>query len=301
MVEINPKPMFEWANERHRMYLRKQQGLYPLTADPILDAYKFCNVFRELDRVTKWIHDNIREPFKDHPDLWFMLATARTFNWPPTLKYLIENNQYSSWPSREAFTMDEMSRACDVLKNMTPKMYTGAYMIRAESDTTKPWYNEIKHHYICKVVLGRLWEDREDWKAMFETPNLTLQEVWKKFQQPRYIGWGAFMAYQVVVDLRHTRYLNNAPDINTWTAKGPGSGRGINRLLGKAPTAKLSQDQALDYMLQIYDVQDDYRAEWLPRIELSDIQNCLCETDKYLRVFNGEGRPRSYYVPESKF
>jgi hypothetical protein len=36
-------------------------------------------------------------------------------------------------------------------------------------------------------------------------------------------------------------------------------------------------------------------------LTLMDIQNCLCEFDKYERVRLGEGRPRSYYKPETAY
>lgn len=32
-------------------------------------------------------------------------------------------------------------------------------------------------------------------------------------------------------------------------------------------------------------------------MDFSDVPNVLCETDKYLRVKNGEGTPRARYVP----
>ena len=43
-----------WINERHQIYLRKQADPkgWPWTSDPILQEYRFCNVFRELDTVT---------------------------------------------------------------------------------------------------------------------------------------------------------------------------------------------------------------------------------------------------------
>ena len=137
------------------------------------------------------------------------------------------------------------------------------------------------------------------WRAMLEDQpegGLRLQDVWEMFQSPRYIGWGPFMAYQVVVDLRHTEYLNAAPDIQTWAALGPGSRRGLNRLAGRPVDYNLSQAQGLDEMRALYESQDHFRAPWVPRIDLSDIQNALCETDKYLRVKLGEGRPRSQFV-----
>lgn len=327
---LDPSPLWAWANERHSVYLRKTLlegspipawaapsrpigvkadfSLDHLTNDPILKSYRFCNVFRELDRVTVWIRENIREPFADHENLWLMLAIARTINWPPTLQFIMNRHaqkcRWAAWPSHDeglgphSFSPENLGAALDWWSGWGQKVYTGAYMIRAESDRSKSWYDWSKQRYIAEIVIGRLWEDRSAWRGFLE-PNegpVTLQEVWKYFQQPRYIGWGPFMAGQVVTDLRHTRYLRNAPDLDRWTALGPGSRRGLNRLLGRDPATPLSQDAALMLMLQIHAEQDKYRGPHVPRIELSDIQNCLCETDKYLRVKNGEGRPRAMYV-----
>jgi len=33
----------------------------------------------------------------------------------------------------------------------------------------------------------------------------------------------------------------------------------------------------------------------MPKIHMQDLQNCLCEFDKYERVRLGEGRPRNGY------
>jgi hypothetical protein len=46
-------------------------------------------------------------------------------------------------------------------------------------------------------------------------------------------GWSYFTGYEVACDLRYTRYLRDAPDAMTWTSPGPGSMRGMNRLLGR--------------------------------------------------------------------
>jgi hypothetical protein len=330
--DLNVQLLWQWANERHAIYIRKwiREGGFenpgdpwpyapkdadleecdpnrfvdedrfgPLTLSKILQQYRFCNVFRELDRVTVWIDQNIRKPFANHPDLWLMLAIARTINWPDTLQRLIQasnSDELPCWPSHPDFTPDYLSQALNAISEQGVKIYTGAYMIRAESDKTKPWYSWSKQSYIAKIVIGRLWEDRHHWRNMFHD-QLEMQTIWRMLQDKHYIGWGPFMAYQVVVDLRHTRYLRNAPDINTWAALGPGSRRGLNRLAGRPLDFNLSQEQGLHEMRYIWETQDRYRAPWVPKIELSDIQNCLCETDKYLRVLNEEGRPRAKYVP----
>lgn len=319
---------WSFVNERHAIYIRKslREGidpseLYhapdrlldqeevdpemfavrdsgPLTLDPILNQYRFCNVFRELDRVTQWIDMNIRRPYKDHQNLWFMLAIARTINWPATLKALMDYNE--SWPAGDEFSPEGLGAALDWYSAEGNKVYTGAYMIRAESNAKAEWYSWTKQQYIAQIVLGRLWADREKWQALLEDQpeeGLTLQAVWELFQNAHYIGWGPFMAYQVVVDMRHTRYLRNAPDINGWAAVGPGSRRGLNRLIGQDPASSLSQDRGLGFMIALWLGQDEHRAPWVPPIELSDIQNCLCEFDKHQRVKRGEGRPRATYVP----
>ncbi len=276
-----------------------------LTDDPILQQYRFCNVRREDDRVTRWIHEHIRVPFAEHEHLWFMLAVARTINWPPTLADLIHNHEdgatAAARPSDAGFEPRHMTSVLQARKDAGMKVYTGAYMIRAESDPRQPWYGWSKQRYIAEEVLGRLWQMRGNWEAMLRA-GPTMQDVWTYFQDPYYIGWGPFMAYQVVVDLRHTRYLRDAPDINTWAALGPGSRRGLNRLGGWAVDAPLSQAHGLEQMLEVRAETlaaeaAGHLAPWLTTPELSDIQNCLCEYDNYSRVKNGEGRPRALYVP----
>lgn len=332
------RPLAAWVNERHAIYIRKsmREGgtpeLFapdggwdtddvdpnrlsflpagPLSHDPIFQQYRCCNVFRELDRVTQWIDRRIRKPFADHPDLWMMLAIARTINWPETLQYIMNRHSvkcgHNAWFNNQelphfGFDPSTLGDALDDWAALGNKVYTGAYMIRAESNPKAEWYSWTKQRYIAEIVLGRLWEDRADWMAYLTTddPNnqlLTLKDVWERFQDPRYIGWGPFMAYQVVVDLRHTRYLRGAPDIQTWAALGPGSRRGLNRLAGRPVDYPLKQEEGLAEMLDLHRNQHKWRAPWVPPIDLSDIQNCLCEVDKYLRVKNGEGKPRAKYV-----
>lgn len=272
-----------------------------LTHSSILRLFRFCNVYRELDRVTVWIKDNIREPFHDHEHLWFMLAAARYINWPPVLEMLI-NSTRAAWPHQDGFRPEFMTQALEAWRATGKKTETGAYMIRAESDTKAPWYSWSKQRYVSEVVLGKLWDQRDDWAAYLTTDDpqnqkLMLRDVWERFQDKHYTGWGPFMAYQVVVDLRWTRYLISAPDIQTWAALGPGSRRGLNRLHGRDVTAPLSQEKGLDEMLELREIVNANLAPWMHPIDLSDIQNCLCETDKLLRVRNGEGRPRAKYVP----
>ena len=319
-------PIVFFANERRAIYMRKaileQQAelglakpkmseaglaawgrggwtLDRLTDDPILRAYRFCNVFREHDRVTQWIREHIREPFASSPNLWWMIAAGRFINWPDTLGYLIDHTDSAcTWPSHPKFRLEYMTSALEQWKRSGNKVETGAYMIRAESDPNKEWYSWTKQRYVAEVVLGHPWRDRDQVVRFLDTePTLQAAWEWLSSKERGWTGWGPFMVGQVVADLRHTRYLSGAADVGRWAPLGPGSTRGLNRLAGRPLTQSIRQEQGLGEMLQIQELVNSLTEGYVPYIELHDIQNCLCETDKYLRVQSGEGRPRAQYVP----
>lgn len=334
--------------ERHDIYLKRKAGLPgPWTNDRVLTRGRFCNIFRELDTVTIWVREHIRKPYAQHPHLWFMLAIARYINWPPTLEKLIrlaEVDNIPAWPSHPKFDLGERYIATKpggfdaspltwALHQVAKegKTYTGAYMIRAESDPRKVWYSWSKHKYIAEIVLGRLWEDRQEWKDFLEGDpgdclgklgeveeceycrneslcaiQQSLGDTWDRFQAPRYIGWGPFMAYEVVTDMRHTRYLRNAPDLYTWANAGPGAIRGLNRLhlrgIKQNPKKHTTNEEMFELMKALNEINlpefnrvfgevDDAN----PRFEMRDIEHSLCEYDKYQRVTKKEGQMRAVY------
>jgi hypothetical protein len=170
-------------------------------------------------------------------------------------------------------------------KQRGEKIYTGAYMISAPSEK-----GADKQAYIAEVVCGELWRRREIFAKHFAgTP--TLQRTHELITRSN--GWGPFMAYQAVVDMRYTALLDRADDLASWAAAGPGTLRGLNRLHGRDKDAALSQGQALTEMRAIYRV---VQQETNVAMDFSDVPNILCETDKYLREQSGEGHPRTRYV-----
>jgi len=323
---MNLSPYWYWINERHAIYLRKTlieyaargedapleiqerfalapriegvMSLDRLTADPILHEWRFCNVFRELDRVTVWVRKNIRERHPGHQALWYMLAAARTINWPDTLEYLMDfETNPGAWPFHHDFSPEKMGDALDRYKALGKKVYTGAYMIRAESNKNAEWYSWTKQQYVAQIVLGNLWKERDAWEGLLDPASgqSTLEEAWDCLKQ--YMGWGPFMSFQTVLEWRHTRYLRNSPDASNWAAIGPGSLRGLNRLAERPVGQPIKQAQAVDEMRALLALSRTELGPWVPPLELEDIQNSLCETDKYLRVKNHQGEPRSRYIP----
>lgn len=283
-MTANYQPLWQWVREREQIRVRKESGQSPpWTDDPILSTYRFCNVRREDDRVTVWIRENIRERYADQPLLWLMLCIARQINWPDALDDLINA---CAWPNEPGFSPRDIADILNSRKAQGLKVYTGAYMISAPA--TK---GADKQAYIAETVIGGLWDRRDVFEKWF-AGSPTLQGTHERITRSN--GWGQFMAYQAVVDIRFTSLLRDASDEQTWAAAGPGTLRGLNRIHGRAVDQALSQGQALSEMRAIYKI---VQGETGVAMDFSDVPNILCETDKYLRVKLGEGKPRALYVP----
>lgn len=279
MIAPDYATLWSWARERELIRMKKEVlgANPPWTEDPILREYRFCQVRREDDRVTRWIRSFIREPYADHPYLWLMLCIARAINWPDTLEELIVDG---FWPDNERFDPTALGYALQERADHGEKVFTGAYVITAPQKK-----GALKTHFVAGRTIGQLWNDR----AFFEPFPASLQKAHERLT--RFDGWGPFMAYQVVIDLRYTRYLEGAPDRETWAAAGPGTVRGLNRIYGRKLDAPLSQGQALAQL------RETWRAKPVDvEMDFNDVTGLYCEVDKYLRVKNGEGAPRARYV-----
>ena len=275
------REFFEFCLERHRIYLRRLAGQpWPWTEDKILRAYKFTNVYRELDRVTVWLHRNWREPYAEHQNLAFAMCVARFINRPETLEFM-------GFP--EIWNPEQSARKLNERKAKGHSIYTPAYMIRAETTPGREAYDD-KQLYVCKVVLGPIWKDRLHFEKL-----TTIQETTEWLSS--HYGWGGFMSYEVASDLRHTRYLSGAPDALTWANPGPGAHRGLNRVC--RGDVGCGGGNALEDMRQLLAIS---RERWpnnneYPPWEMREVEHCLCEFDKYERVRLGQGRPKQVYRP----
>lgn len=277
MSDQNIKAFFKFMKERHTIYLKKEAGKpWPWTQDEILQTYKFCNIFRELDTVTKWINDKWRVPFKNHKNLWFAMAVARNINWPETLA---EIGFPTTWNPKR------VKKILYARKARKEKIYTGAYIINGALGGDKISQTVDK-------VLTPLFKNKD----VVPQKGDTLQQAWKRFlPQP---GFSGFMSYEVISDIRHTDVLKNASDVHTWANAGPGAYRGLNRIFGH----KLDQRRSTEALaeMQFLLKKSKVKVNWpnnkqYPALEMRDIEHTLCEFDKYERVRLDQGRPRSLY------
>lgn len=266
-----------WIEERYSIFLQKESGsLLEWTKDPILKEYRFCNVFREDDKETKWIHTNWLQPNKNDPNLWFNMAIARFINWHESLKELGYSKRWNP------------DKFCNILhrrKDEGLKTFTGAYIVSTNGASVS------KIDYISYNVLSPLWLNR---KKIQPTELDSLQTFYERLIE--YDGLGSFMAAQVIADVKHSPVLKKAKDWYTWAARGPGSRRGLNRVYGRDKNSAWSEEAWLSSLKDLsIEVEDKILEITGRKIDNQNLQNCLCEFDKYMRVKNGEGKPRSRY------
>lgn len=267
----------DFVVEREAIRLRREKGQpWPWTTDPILGAYRFCNIHREDDAVTKWIRVNWREPRASEPDLWHLMCIARLFNEPRTLGLLDEIGH--SGGDTKNFKKRLRERQAKGQRVFNP-----AYMI------TTAGKKQDKIDYVLEL-LDSLWDARE---RLRPRAGDTLRSFHMNLGM--FSGLGSFLAGQVVADMRYVHPLNIASDLQTFAASGPGSRRGLNRIRDRAVNHAWTEDEWHSDLMKL--------ARWVGpplkrhgiELHAQDVQNCLCEYDKMERARLGEGRPKQRY------
>tara|TARA_R110000772_G_scaffold3521_5_gene12496 strand:- start:178 stop:1104 length:927 start_codon:yes stop_codon:yes gene_type:complete len=288
MIQFIPEELdryFYWQEEREMIRLRKEESETPSpwTSDPILQQFKFCQVYREDDRTTRWFREHIREPLKNKPEVLMATVIFRWFNLIETGRTLIDNDLLVNWDREKA--IEEITKQ--------PKWITGSYIIK-----TPNRMNKVTGVAEC---VSHMWSDRnylvDKLEKNIADGECSLQSCWETLRDYPYMG--PFMAYEVVTDLRHTYLLDEANDILTWANAGPGAMRGLNRLTGRDLKFCKRSHSWGDEMEQLLAIAIDRNSFVTKRndlkYELREIEGGLCEFDKYSRIVKNEGRTRSIY------
>jgi hypothetical protein len=274
-----------WIRAREAIRARKEDPNWsgPLTPDPILAAGHFCNVRCEDDRTSRWIADNWRDLHQDDPDVWFAMVVARCGpNEPTALAEL-------GWPV--PFDPEGYRAALDARQARGDTVYRTKAYKPALPPRALAGVGITQYH--VEYVLSALWRDRETLRPRTED---TLTSFAARLRA--YEGLGPFRAAQVVADLKHAAPLRNATDWWTFAAPGPGSERGLNRVRGRAVDASWSEIEWHRNLLVLQaEIAPLLEAAKLPRLDAQNLQNCLCEFDKYERARDANGKPSRKYKP----
>jgi hypothetical protein len=272
-----------WMTEREIIRKLRWTGQKDnLTEDPVLKQFRFCNVRREHDRVTMQVAQALRtrQITRDNEAyLTTLMTAARLFNREGAIDWIAMCA--AAYESPHDGFLSSLKQGMKELRDVQGKKIFGAAYIVSTAGRRMD-----KVDYVFEV-LAKVSE------LKLETN--TLQYAHNRLCSIH--GLGSFLGAQVVADLKNTVWSRfaSAPDWWVWCAPGPGSLRGLARLMGgHRPALKhfLGHAQA-----RLAHQRDIGTLKTVGELCMQDFQNCLCEFDKYERALWNEGKPKQRYSP----
>lgn len=265
-----------FASERQHVFERRLDGQpRPWTDDPILQTYKFCNVFRAADRVSQYMIRDVcydETPCSDE-DRLFQIVAFRTFSkietWDTVREYL------GHQPTLDDLATGALTKALEHAQAKNGGLYTGAFILCATNAYGQPakYLNHIelfRHMFLADRLGEKLLKAG------------SLQEVFELLKS--YPLMGNFMAYQTAIDLNYSALINF--DENDFTVPGPGALRGMKKVF--LDLGDYTPAEAVMWMVERQ--ESEFGRLKLPfhglfgrPLHAIDCQGLFCETDKYCR------------------
>ena len=275
------RPVFDaywrFAAERQRIFdARREDPNGPWTDDPILARYKFCNTFRASDRISQYLISQViyGPTGRGLPaeDVFLRIVLFRLFSKESTWEAL---EQATGGVRRDTLDTERLGGLLDDLRRGGP-IYTAAFILCAHD----AYGHRVKHRNHLELVsrmfapgalgaqLGRAGQLEDVYDALRDWPMI-----------------GAFMGYQLAIDLNYSDHLTF--DENDFTVPGPGAVRGLRKVF-----SDFGDRTPRQLIMGMVERQDEH----FNRLGLSwsglfgrplhaiDCQGLFCETDKYARV-----------------
>lgn len=272
------KDFWSFVNERASIFYKRYMGESPpWTDDPVLQKYKFCNVYRELDRGTQYVIRNILfNPELSEQEKLLNLIFYRFFNLPETHDSVKEYLRLSN------LDLDMVSEVLHKRRDEGMSVFSDAYMITGKSSVSR---SRDKIKMLMDVFRKDIVPKLNMYYGGIKFAS-TMEEAWKVLRQVPNLG--DFISYQVLLDWA---YINRYPDFDAWVFPGPGAVKGLEIIYGK----KFSMSEAQKAIQKLCE-EGKTKYHWIPPLHIHNVENCLCEYSKYVRLWKGDShvRPRLF-------
>ena len=287
-VEKRVKHFINLALERHKIYVLKEKykAKKPWTQDPIFLKYRFCNVFRRLDKVTDYIVKTVIKPNETNPRLWEYIIISRYFSKLQTIGLitdLIEKCHY---------TYSKVIEVLYILYKKKQVLTTSAFILNPLKDGRPKFLTPF-------IIIEELKRDLEHMGGFDRWVKEDVYEIETMVNCFKTCtATAGFMAYEYATDFVYSkRYFKDLPlDYYTYGNFTIGSLRGLKRLLGLSPKdkTKLPIKELTIELLSLWQIyinkniiiNEDTHA--FHDLSMREVEHWLCEYDKYMRIYNGE-------------
>lgn len=289
-----------WIKERYTVHLKKDVlgEPAPWTDNPIIRKFRFTNIRREHDRETKWVIENLckKSPEEFEGNLigkWANMILFRIFNKSETFKHIFPVNfDCVDWDKIHAY-FESCPKGYTFFTNA---FNTGGIKVVCNKKTGK---NDPKISVIEYIEM--LFQDGE-----LECLDTNQADVFFN-NLIRIPGLGKFLAYQILVDWT---YCPECPfsENEFVVVAGPGCKNGL-KLIFADPDGMTPEEQIFWLRDNWGRLSEWLNIDWTPEslfvdlrpedrvMNVMSLENCMCELSKYIRAYNGTGRPRNKYIP----
>ena len=250
----------------------------PWTDDPILLHYKFTNVYRSCDRVSQYL---IREVIYNgnaknmsEEDILFRILIFKIFNRTDTWNFLESKIGILTLKS---FNVSEISKLLSE-RIVNKPIFNSAYLMTGSHNNYlqypskhERWLQMVEKMFIKEGLFIKIMKAK------------SLKNIFEILSSCPFIG--NFLAYQYAIDFNYSEVINF--DENSFVKAGIGAVRGLKKCFINA------EDYDYDYLIQythenLHKYREKYGFNGFKILfgrepTLIDLQNCFCETDKYLR------------------
>jgi hypothetical protein len=278
-LSVAPTPVFDafwsFAAERQAIFFQRRALTNPpWTADPILSAFKFTNVYRASDRVSQYLIRNVIYSGDPDPnEVVFRVLLFKLFNRIETWE-LLEREVGTIHVSK--YSVERFDRVLSMALEQGQSIYSGAYIMPSGSRTFQTRRKHLAHLRLLELML----RDKLGQKI---TDTRSLRDVFQILRSYPLIG--NFLAYQYAIDINYSEVTGFSE--SEFVAPGPGARSGIRKCF-----SKLNGTTEADVIRLVTDLQEQEFSlrgisfQWLGgrRLQLIDIQNVFCEVDKYARL-----------------
>jgi len=273
------KYYFYFIQERMSIFWKRYNGKnLPFSDDPIFQKYKFTNVYRAQDRVSQYLIKNVIQASNselNEIDVLLRILVFKVFNRIETWEYL-ENTIGEI--NLKSFDVERISKVLtERIKNQP--IFSPAYMMTGSHSKYNTYTS--KHEKWLQMIKAELIKEKKFDKII---TSKSLKNVYEILLSCSFIG--EFLAYQYAIDFNYSDVINF--DENSFVKAGIGAIRGIKKCFGNS--SKYSFEDCIQYTqnnFKEYQTKYGY-SDFIPlfgrELKLIDLQNCFCETDKYLRA-----------------
>lgn len=280
----------KWCVERHLIFIRKNSGeKKPWTQDPILQSYRFTNVYREVDRVTEEIMDEWVKPNIDNRNIGLIALTGRLINYTNTLVKMRDAGfDYTRKPNNE-----RLFALYNSIRKTKEQLCTGAYIVNTIFPKGFEKIDGSKADYLANFFALEAWSHRDTIATAVESGSFT--QLLDAYTQVH--GIGKFIANQAAVDLTYTGHIDH--DIEGSWSPGPGTMKGI-KIITQNPDLRPGTDEtmkALDTYLEdlnneisrhkLFSANNKKMKTNIVPISTPNASNTLCEVSKYAAMVLG--------------